>query len=350
MRSSWEKQKGDRRFDHLSVDVFDEDAAFEWQEILDMVNLGEMPPEEVEQPTDEERTRLVSWITPKLDAFYAKQVEKESTGLRRMNSFQYRNTLRDLLGLDMSSFNPTASFPSEERVDGFENIGSSLVISRYLMDRYLEAASASIDKVVDIPAQPSVVSDTFTANDFWDRQWQFRGRTYWIVNKDGKYVEMGHGDKSWERIYPLGFGGFQVERVDLGDGTPRDDEGPKYRPRDRSELVPQDGFYTITVNAEAVGRQHPYGDSMFNCDLSEPLKLELFANDARIESAKYENSTNRTIAVFPLKDDEPREYTTIAPKSGFSIRRSLASVNPSANKFSRTGFSLPCYGDGNGFP
>ncbi len=303
-----EKQKGDRRFDHLGIDLSDEDTAFEWQEILDMVNLGEMPPEDEDQPTDEERTGIVSWITPKLDAYYANQVEKETTGLRRMNSFQYRNTLRDLLGLDMSSFDPTASFPSEERLHGFENIANRLVISRYLMDRYLEAASASIDKVVDVPARPSAVSDTFTAEDFWDRRWQFRGRSYWIVNTDGKYVEMGHGDKSAERIYPLGFGGFKVERVDLGDGTPRDDEGPKYRPRNRSELVPQDGYYTITVNAEAVGRQHPYGDSIFKADLSEPLKLELFANDARIESAKYENPTNRTLAVFPLKDNEAREY------------------------------------------
>jgi hypothetical protein len=304
-----EKQKGDRRFDHLDLAFSDEDTAFEWQEILDMINLGDMPPEEEEeQPSDEERTGIVSWITPQLEIYYANQAEKESTGLRRMNSFQYRNTLRDLLGLDISSFDPTESFPSEERLDGFENIGSRLVVSRYLMDRYLEAASASIDKVVDIPSRPSTVSDRFTAEDFWDRRWQFRGRSYWIVNTDGKYVEMGHGDKSAERIYPLGFGGFKVERVDLGDGTPRDDEGPKYRPRDRSELVPQDGYYTITVNAEAVGRQHPYTASIFDVDLSEPMKLEIFANDARIESAKYENPSNRTVAVFPLADNEAREY------------------------------------------
>ncbi|QDV86146.1 RHS repeat-associated core domain-containing protein [Planctomycetes bacterium TBK1r] len=52
----------------------------------------------------------------------------------------------------------------------------------------------------------------------------------------------------------------------------------------------------------------------------------------------------------PRVPSPPLGPTTIAPKSGFSIRRSLASVNPSANKFSQTGFSLPCYGDGNGFP
>ncbi len=47
------KQKGDRRFDHLELNFDDEDTAFEWQEILDMVNLGEMPPEDEPQPSDE---------------------------------------------------------------------------------------------------------------------------------------------------------------------------------------------------------------------------------------------------------------------------------------------------------
>ena len=301
-----EKQKGDRRFDHLTLDLTDGDNAFEWQEILDMINLGEMPPEDELQPSSTEVGGVVAWLTPQLDAYYAGLSQEQSTGLRRLNNVQYRNTLRDLLGLNMGSFDPTSSFPSDERMHGFDNIASKLVMSRYLMERYFEAASDSIDKVVDIPADPLQVSDHFTANDFWDRNWQFRGRSYWIVNKEGKYLEMGHGDA--ERIYPLGFGGFTVARVDLGDGTPRDDEGPKYRPRDRSELIPQDGYYTITVNAEAVGRQHPYDASIFKADLSEPLKLEIFANDARIESATYENGSNRTLAVFPLKDNEAREY------------------------------------------
>ena len=67
---------------------------------------------------------------------------------RRLNRYEYRNTIRDLLGVNTDSFDPTTSFPADDRVDGFDNIGESLVLSDYLLQCYLEAASRSIDKAV----------------------------------------------------------------------------------------------------------------------------------------------------------------------------------------------------------
>ena len=274
-----EKQKGDRRFDSLGLELSDEDRAFDWQEILDMVNLGEMPPEDEPQPSDEELSGFVKWITPKLENFYAHHSHQESSGLRRLNTFQYLNTLRDLLGLNLDSFNPVASFPSEERLEGFKNIGSTLVISHYLMEQYLEAISASIDKVIGIPSKPPRIQENFAADDFWDRGFRFRARQSYFVNPNGTYVEIGNGDKSGGRLYPRSFKG-----------------------------VPMDGYYTITVKAEGVGRQNPYDASLFNADLSEPIKLELFANDASIESARNENPTSRKVVRVDLDDNVPQEF------------------------------------------
>ncbi len=274
------KQKGDRRFDHLDLNFDNEDTAFEWQEILDMVNLGEMPPEDERQPSEDEVRTLVGKITPELDEYYARLAQKETTGLRRLNSFQYRNTLSDLLGLNMESFDPTSSFPSEDREDGFANIASKLVTSRYLMERYLEAASEAIDKVVDIPAQPPFIAASFNADDLWERRMQFRARTYFITNHEGAYVDVGHGDIGWERIYPIGFEG-----------------------------VPVDGFYTITVKAEGVGRQNRYDPKLFDLDFAEPIKMEVFANNEVVESARNQNPTNREIQTIALQDNEAREYT-----------------------------------------
>ncbi len=274
-----EKQKGDRRFDSLSIELSDEDTAFEWQEILDMVNLGEMPPEDEPQPSGQELSDMVGWITPQLGDFYEHQSHQKSSGLRRLNTFQYRNTLRDLLGLNLDSFNPVASFPSEEKLEGFENIASLLVTSHYLMERYLEAASASIDKVTGIPSTPPYIKEDFIADDFWDRGFRFRARQSYFVNPNGTYVEIGNGDKSGGRLFPRQFNG-----------------------------VPMDGYYTITVKAEGVGRQNPYDASLFNADLTEPIKLELFANDASIESARSENPTSRKVVRVDLEDDVAREF------------------------------------------
>jgi len=271
-----EKQKGDRRFDFLDLDFTNEDTAYAWQEILDMINLGDMPPEDEVRPTDTELSGMVSLITPQLDQYYSRQSQREKTGLRRLNRFQYRNTLKELLGLNMASFDPTKSFPSEEKFEGFENIASKLVTSRYLMEQYLNAASTSIDKILEIPSTPPRIHEHFVADDLWKKRMEFRAKVNYFVNIDGKYAEIGTGTG---RLYPTHFKG-----------------------------VPMDGYYTITVKAGGAGRQNSYDPSLFKVDLEEPIKIEIFANDASVESARSENPTNREIMTLALEDNKPREY------------------------------------------
>ena len=45
-----EKQKNDRRFDTLATDLTTREVLEAWQEMLDQVNLGEMPPKKKTQP------------------------------------------------------------------------------------------------------------------------------------------------------------------------------------------------------------------------------------------------------------------------------------------------------------
>ena len=45
-----EKQKGDRRFDILSAQISDDDVLVDYQDILDQLNLSEMPPQKAKQP------------------------------------------------------------------------------------------------------------------------------------------------------------------------------------------------------------------------------------------------------------------------------------------------------------
>lgn len=45
-----EKQKGDMRLDSMKSRVGDGADAQLWQDVLDIINLGDMPPESVEQP------------------------------------------------------------------------------------------------------------------------------------------------------------------------------------------------------------------------------------------------------------------------------------------------------------
>ena len=56
-----EKQKGDRRFDQLDRDFAKLETLESWQEILDQINLGEMPPSKSDQPGSEEIKAMVAW-------------------------------------------------------------------------------------------------------------------------------------------------------------------------------------------------------------------------------------------------------------------------------------------------
>lgn len=70
--------------------------------------------------------------------------------MRRLNRFEYNNTIRDLVGVD---FNAAEDFPSDDIGHGFDNIGDVLTVSPVLMERYLAAAESIAKRaiMVDIP-------------------------------------------------------------------------------------------------------------------------------------------------------------------------------------------------------
>ena len=71
--------------------------------------------------------------------------------VRRLNKVEYRNTVRDLLGVD---FDPTENFPADDVGHGFDNIGDVLTMSPLLMERYLEAAEAIATRVILVEPPP----------------------------------------------------------------------------------------------------------------------------------------------------------------------------------------------------
>ena len=63
-----------------------------FQEILDQLNLGEMPPEDEAQPKADELSRVVTHLTQSLAQ--AREVASENSGkvvLRRLNRVEYRS-------------------------------------------------------------------------------------------------------------------------------------------------------------------------------------------------------------------------------------------------------------------
>ena len=148
---------GDQPAADLSLDAFTDNPSLIknreiWERILDMVTTGQMPPSDSDQPSLEESESFVTHVEAIFE--HADCTAKPDPGritVRRLNRVEYKNTVRDLLGVD---FNPTENFPADDVGHGFDNIGDVLTMSPLLMERYLEAAEAIATRVILLERPP----------------------------------------------------------------------------------------------------------------------------------------------------------------------------------------------------
>lgn len=110
-----------------------------WERAAAMIRTREMPPERrQEQPTQEERDLLSQWINETSSRIDCTGVHDPGrVTIRRLNRFEYNNTIRDLVGVD---FKPAADFPSDDVGYGFDHIGDVLSLPPILFEKYLNAA------------------------------------------------------------------------------------------------------------------------------------------------------------------------------------------------------------------
>ena len=113
-----------------------------FEEVARKLRGSEMPPIEEEQPPEDERQAVATWLERELERI--DRVTPPDPGrvtTRRLNRTEYNNTIRDLLGVDMR---PADDFPQDDSGYGFDNIGDVLSLSPALMEKYVTAA----DRVV----------------------------------------------------------------------------------------------------------------------------------------------------------------------------------------------------------
>lgn len=147
-----EEQKAGLRIDELNPDLIKGPDAFAWRGMLDMINSGEMPPEEEEQLSDEERRLLVDWITATVQ--HAIKIKKSSQAavIRRLTKKQYTNSLQELLQIKMD-FGDV--LPDDEKSEmGFSNNGHELQISPLHIDYYKKIAREALDKAIVTTEKP----------------------------------------------------------------------------------------------------------------------------------------------------------------------------------------------------
>ncbi len=137
------KQKGKLRLDDISFALDSVENADRWQKILNQINSGEMPPEDSKQPERVAKTEFLDSLSHTLMA--ARRTLGDSGGkitMRRLNRREYKNTIRDLLGVDIN----VRELPADGGAGTFDTVGSSLFMSSDQFEQYLALGRQALDE------------------------------------------------------------------------------------------------------------------------------------------------------------------------------------------------------------
>ncbi|MEZ6064599.1 MAG: DUF1587 domain-containing protein [Planctomycetaceae bacterium] len=215
-----EDHQADLRVDeHLPPDFLDLTIKGRWGEVVNVLNSHEMPPEDEPQPTADEVTAVVDWITEQM---VRAELQRRDSAivLRRLNRQEYRNTIRDLLGVDFD----VSGFPQDPSAGGFDNNGLALSVSPLLLELYVDAARKILDLAIVEGDQPPTL------------RWRFEPETgdgdSNRVNYDGQRAIVHGGQNRVE-------GGFKVMHHDSWDR----------HLNARDFAVPHAGEYIIRIRA-----------------------------------------------------------------------------------------------------
>ena len=287
------KQKGDRRFDRLSGKIVDDNSLVDLQDILDQLNLSEMPPDDAPQPAVAERRAAISWLTSTIEDYHRTQdVNHQSAVLRRLNSREYRNSIRDLLHVNMTMFDPTMTFPRDQMTEHLDTVGDTLVTSGALLQQYLNAAETVVNKAVFPLEKPTV------------EKWVFR---------DGF-----HQQPEIDQVHKKSNGFKHMTLYDVvGADKPEGAYGPIHAFADG---VPHDGYYEIKLNAEALNRRHDYPVDFLGTDPGEPFRLGIVAGNKDAGTLHLTQPIEPLLAEIELADEKKWYTVRVWLDAGFTPR------------------------------
>lgn len=107
------------------------------EKVYQKVRAGEMPPAAMPRLDKDTTTKLLSWLETSLDKNAAAMPNPGAPAIHRLNRAEYRNAIRDLLGLDSPDIGN--DLPADDSGYGFDNIGDALSVSPLHMERYVSS-------------------------------------------------------------------------------------------------------------------------------------------------------------------------------------------------------------------
>ena len=164
-----EKQKGKVTLHNVDGGLAAGKSLERWELILEVLESGEMPPEEeAERPDAAAVGAVTKWIEAGLRKAVAQGGETSvAPQARRLTNFEYENTIRDLIGFRLKL---TDNLPKDpEKPYHFNNTAEFMLLGPEQVDRYLENARKVMASAIVDPEKPEVHKAR--------REWQGTGWT-----------------------------------------------------------------------------------------------------------------------------------------------------------------------------
>lgn len=304
------KPKGDFRTDATGLpnDFLDPSVSAKWKEVVNVLNSHEMPPKKEPQPKPADVAKLVDWVTAQ--TVRAEQLKRDGAiVLRRLNREEYRNTIRDLVGVDFD----VSGFPQDPPAGGFDNNGRALSVSPLHVELYLNAARTILDRALVTGDQPAAIKWSFDpkAGAADRRRIRLDAKNNPIVNggnnkQEGDFVVVHH--ESWDkgvgaRDFRVPTEGTYIIRFRAGSRTPTHDQVVE-----SAKKILQDRF-------DQQMKQNPKGEKYHQAQFDRDL--EHFRTDrmydygpARVKVVLQLGPQPRTIAELDIdaRADKPKTY------------------------------------------
>ncbi len=137
-----------------------------WGRVLKNVRAGLMPPAKKSRLSPEDLSVLETFVKRSVFKIDPAHPDPGRITIRRLNRAEYKNTIRDLMGIE---FNVDEEFPPDDSGYGFDNNGDVLTISPLLLEKYLQAADKVVAEAVPTVAkyvqEKSIPGKQFSAGE-----------------------------------------------------------------------------------------------------------------------------------------------------------------------------------------
>lgn len=137
-----DKQKGDVQLDTINYDLSDTQAALLWQDVVDMINIGDMPPAKEPRPDKALQDKFIAITQAEINLAANQSIAHAGIRIRRLSQSAMDNALEDLIGM---KFQLSKHLPQDPEVEGFDNLAQTMALTGEFLAQVQENAQVIVN-------------------------------------------------------------------------------------------------------------------------------------------------------------------------------------------------------------